>query len=92
MRFSAALPDNTELKPEAVEHVQETLDEYIEFVNAIENVRIRRKTETQLGRKAIQLRQVLSVEGFGEKFYPVATDHIITTRVKPRLASEDTQP
>lgn len=83
------MPDDTELKPEAEALARETLDEYVEFVNSIENVRIRRKTEAQLGRKAIQVRQVLSVEGFADKFYPVATDHLVTTRVQPRLAKED---
>jgi hypothetical protein len=54
------------------------LKEYIAFANSIENNRIRRKVESQLGRKAILLRQVLSAEGFSAKLMPVATDHIVT--------------
>jgi hypothetical protein len=57
------------------------LKEYIAFANSIENNRIRRKVESQLGRKAILLRQVLSAEGFSAKLMPVATDHISNVMV-----------
>lgn len=76
------------MKPEEASRAEETLEEYVTFVNSIENVRVRRKTEAQLGRKAILLRQALSVEGFGAKHYPVATDHMITTRIQPKIPNE----
>jgi LPS O-antigen subunit length determinant protein (WzzB/FepE family) len=71
--------DDTALSPEDADRAEKTLDEYIEFVNSIENNRVRRKVEAQLGRKAVQLRQVLSIDGFSIKAMPVATDHIVTS-------------
>lgn len=73
--------DETSLKPENQKRIADSIHDYADFVNAIENNRVRRKVESQLGRKAIQLRQVLSVDQFSVDFYPVACDHLVIPRV-----------
>lgn len=55
--------------------------EYVNFINAIEDVRVRRKTETQLSRKVLQLRQALSIPDFSDRFGLVmATDRLVLTK------------
>lgn len=51
--------------------------EYIEFVNSVENDRIQRKVESQLGRKIIVIRQTLSIENFAVHFAPMACDRMV---------------
>jgi hypothetical protein len=59
-----------------MENASKALEEYISFANSIENGRIRRKAEAQLGRRAVQLRQVLSVDQFAVNYAPIACDHL----------------
>lgn len=78
--------DHVQVSDEEAAPATQTLHEYFDFVNCIENQRLRRKTEAQLGRKAVQLRQMLSVDGFSYKFGPVAGDHLVSTmKKKPEL-------
>lgn len=58
------------------------MQEYIEFVNAIEDKRIKRKVEDELGRKVAFLKMVISVPGFSAKVAPVAGDKIVTKTLK----------
>lgn len=53
------------------------LREYIQFVNCVENDRIQRKVESQLGRKIIVLRQTLSIENFAVHIAPIACDRLV---------------
>lgn len=71
--------DETKI-PEGEEQVAvDTLREYVEFVNSVENDRIQRKVESQLGRKIIVLRMALSIENFSVHFMPVACDRLVVT-------------
>lgn len=77
-------PDNVELTPEAQAKAVDSLREYVNFINSIEDVRIRRKTEAQLGQKVLQLRQALSIDRFSEKFgLVVATDRLVVAKTPP---------
>lgn len=60
----------------------QTIQEYVELVNVIEDKRIRRKVEEELGRKISFLKMVVSVPGFSAKVAPVAGDKIVTRTMK----------
>lgn len=80
VRIGLPCEDDTDVKPEDQKRIADSIHEYANFINAIENNRVRRKAESQLGRKAIQLRQVLSVDQFSVDFYPVACDQLVIPR------------
>jgi hypothetical protein len=75
--------DETALSPQAVANASKALNEYVVFANSIKNVRVRRKAEAQLGRRVVQLRQVLSVEQFSAMYAPIACDHLDISATKP---------
>lgn len=85
MDMCGPLGNRTALTAAAAARASDTLMEYVSFVSAIDDVRLRRKTESQLGRKVIQLRQTLSVENFSATHFPIATDHMRTSKSPPAV-------
>lgn len=59
-----------------------TLEEYIDFVNGLENKDVRKKVEHELGRKIVVLKMILSAENFSVKFRPIAGGDFITNTKK----------
>lgn len=70
--------DHVTIKEEDAEPAERTLTEYIDFVNGLENRDVKKKVEHELGRKAIMLKMVLSVENFSAKFGPIAGGDFVT--------------
>ncbi len=70
--------DETQIPPGKEKMAVQTLREYVAFVNSVENDRIQRKVEAQLGRKIIVLRMALSVENFSLHFTPMACDRMVS--------------
>ena len=69
--------DETTIPEGEEKPIVDMLREYVEFVNSVENDRIQRKVEDQLGRKIILLRMQLSLDNFSSSFSPVACDRLV---------------
>lgn len=54
------------------------LEDYVSFVNSLDDEEVRRKVEEELGRKMVVLKMVLSVPNFAGTIAPVASDRIVT--------------
>lgn len=72
------LGESRKLKKDVVDDALQALEDYPKFVESIEPDRVRRKVESELGAKMVQLRQSIQVPEFSSKFSAVATDHIVT--------------
>lgn len=59
-----------------------TIEEYVDFVNGLENKAVRKKVEHELGRKIVVLKMVLSAENFSVRFSLVAGGDIVTDTKK----------
>lgn len=78
--------DNIEIPEDKVQPTLQTMKEYMEFVESVENDRVARKIEAQLGRKVLILRMALSIENFSVHFAPVAGDRML---VKDRISKTE---
>lgn len=86
--FWFASSDNTKI-PEGEGHdAIALLQDYIKLINSIEDERIREKVDTELGRKIIHMKMMLSVENFGVEIAPIAGDRLIPTTPQPKKIVE----
>lgn len=60
------------------------LRDYVAFVNCLQVKDVRKKVESELGRKMVVLRMVLSVDDFSSQVAPIAGDHIFVDSKKPQ--------
>lgn len=89
IEYYARVLDETQIPPGQEKNAVQTLREYVSFVNSVENDRIQRKVEAQLGRKIIVLRMALSIENFSLHFTPMACDRMVTdVNPQPPAVSE----
>lgn len=64
------------------EETSQTIREYVDFVNGLENKEVKKKVKDELGGKIVVLKMVLSAENFSVKFSPVAGGDFITDTKK----------
>lgn len=70
--------NSIQVKEGDMDAAEQTLSEYIEFMNLLESDDVRKKVEHELGRKVIMLKMVMSAENFSSKFGPIAGGDFIT--------------
>lgn len=76
------LGNDTAMPEGGADAASQTLSEYVDFVNGLENQDIRKKVENELGRKIIVLKMVLSAENFSARFGSIAGGEFVTNTKK----------
>ena len=71
--------DITTIKEGETDEAFQMIREYVQFVNAVEDKRIREKLERDLGNKIVQLKMIYSVENFSIEVMPLVANNVLTT-------------
>lgn len=82
LHFYFDTTDDTAMPEGGADAASQTLSEYVDFVNGLENQDIRKKVENELGRKIIVLKMVLSAENFSARFGSIAGGEFVTNTKK----------
>lgn len=59
--------------------------DYVKLVNSVEDARIRRKLEKDLGGKMVHVKMALAIENFSVHIAPLAGDRLVPSTPKPAM-------